>query len=115
LAWPERIETPAEKLDLARIGSLSFEAPDPQRFPALRVAREALEAGGAAPTVLNAVNEEAVAAFLGRRIGFLDIVRTVEEAVARTSAPPPQSIADVIDIDRQARALAQHLMSEMAA
>jgi 1-deoxy-D-xylulose-5-phosphate reductoisomerase len=115
LAWPERMATPAEKLDLARIGSLSFEAPDQARFPALRVAREALEAGGAAPTVLNAANEEAVAAFLSRRIGFLDIVHTVEEAVARTSAPPPQSIAEVIDIDRKARALAQQLMSELAA
>jgi 1-deoxy-D-xylulose-5-phosphate reductoisomerase len=115
LAYPERMETPAEKLDLARIGALSFEVPDLVRFPALRVAREALEAGGAAPVVLNAANEEAVAAFLGSRIGFLDIVRTVEEAVARTSAPAPRSIAEVIDIDRSARALARDLMREMAA
>lgn len=115
LAWPERMETPAEKLDLARIGSLSFELPDLERFPALRVAREVLEAGGAAPIVLNAANEEAVAAFLDRRIGFLDIVQTVETAVARTSATAPRSIADVIDIDRQARALAKDLMTEMAA
>ncbi len=115
LAWPERMDTPALRLDLAKIGTLSFEAPDLDRFPALRVAREALEAGGAAPIVLNAANEEAVAAFLGRRIAFLDIVRTVEEVVARTDADAPQSIADVIDIDRQARALAQSLMSEMAA
>jgi 1-deoxy-D-xylulose-5-phosphate reductoisomerase len=115
LSWPERMETPAEKLDLARIGSLSFEAPDVERFPALRVARSALEAGGAAPIVLNAANEEAVAAFLGRRITFLGIVRTVEEALARTSAAEPRSIADVIDIDRRARALARELMTEMAA
>lgn len=115
LAWPERMETPAEKLDLARIGSLSFEAPDLDRFPALRVAREAMEAAGAAPIVLNAANEEAVASFLGRRIGFLDIIRTVEEALARTSVSAPHSIAEVIDIDRQARALANTLMSEMAA
>ena len=115
LAWPERMATPAEKLDLARIGALSFEAPDLDRFPALRIAREALEAGGAAPIVLNAANEEAVAAFLGRRIDFLDISRTVEEAVARTDAPAPQSIAEVIDIDRRARSLAQHLMTELAA
>jgi len=115
LAWPERMETPAERLDLARIASLTFETPDLSRFPALRLAREALEAGGSAPIVLNAANEEAVAAFLGRRIGFLDIERTVEEALARTSAPAPRSIADVIDIDQKSRALAQHLMSEMAA
>jgi 1-deoxy-D-xylulose-5-phosphate reductoisomerase len=115
LAWPERMETPAERLDLARIGTLSFEAPNLDRFPALRVAREALEAGGSAPIVLNAANEEAVAAFLDRRIGFLDIVQTVEAAVARTSATAPRSIADVIDIDREARALAKDLMSEMAA
>jgi 1-deoxy-D-xylulose-5-phosphate reductoisomerase len=115
LAWPERMATPAERLDLARIGSLTFEAPDIERFPALRVAREALEAGGAAPIILNAANEEAVAAFLDRRIGFLDILRTVEEAVARTDAAAPRSIAEVIDIDRKARALAKDLMREMAA
>ena len=115
LAWPERMETPAEKLDLARIGALSFERPDLDRFPALRVSRAAMEEGGSAPIVLNAANEEAVASFLSRRIGFLDIVRTVEEALARTDAAAPQSIAEVIDIDRNARALAQNLMSEMAA
>jgi 1-deoxy-D-xylulose-5-phosphate reductoisomerase len=115
LAWPERMETPAERLDLARIGSLTFEAPDLDRFPSLRVAREAMEAGGAAPVVLNAANEEAVAAFLNSRIGFLEIVRTVEEVLARTDAPAPRSIAEVIDIDGNARALAQSLMSEMAA
>ena len=115
LAWPERMETPAARLDLARIGSLAFEAPDLDRFPSLRVAREAMEAGGAAPIVLNAANEEAVAAFLNDRIAFLEIVRTVEEALARADAPAPRSIAEVIDIDRGARALAQSLMSEMAA
>jgi len=115
LAYPERMESPAKRLDLAEIGALSFEKPDLERFPSLRVARKALEAGGAAAVVLNAANEEAVAAFLGGCIGFLDIVRTVEEAVARTSAAAPRSIAEVIDIDRAARALARDLMSEMAA
>ena len=115
LAWPERMETPAERLDLAKIKTLTFEAPDLDRFPALRVARQALEAGGAAMTLLNAANEEAVAGFLGRRISFLDIVRTVEEVLARADAAVPHSIADVIDTDRKARALAQDLMSEMAA
>ena len=115
LAWPERMATPAERLDLGRIGNLSFEAPDLDRFPALRVAREAMEAGGARPIVLNAANEAAVAAFLGRKIGFLDIVRTVEEAVARMDASAPRSIAEVIDIDRRARALAEELLTEKAA
>jgi 1-deoxy-D-xylulose-5-phosphate reductoisomerase len=115
LAYPERVETAAERLDLACISSLTFERPDDDRFPALRLAREALEAGGAAPIVLNAANEEAVAAFLDRRIGFLDICQTVEEALLRTSASQPRSIADVIDIDRAARALAGDLMRELAA
>jgi 1-deoxy-D-xylulose-5-phosphate reductoisomerase len=115
LAWPERMDTPAQRLDLAAIGKLTFEAPDFGRFPALRVARAALEAGGSAPIALNAANEEGVAAFLERRIGFLDIVRTVEETVLQTNAAAPRSIAEVIDIDREARALANHLMREMVA
>jgi 1-deoxy-D-xylulose-5-phosphate reductoisomerase len=115
LSWPERMATPAEELDLARIGSLSFEAPDLDRFPAIRVSREAMEAGGAAPIILNAANEEAVSSFLARRIGFLDIIRTIEEALTRMNATSPHSVAEVIDIDRQARAMAQSLMSEMAA
>jgi 1-deoxy-D-xylulose-5-phosphate reductoisomerase len=115
LAWPDRMETPALRLDLATIGTLTFEPPDHGRFPALKAARAALETGGAAPIVLNAANEEAVAAFLARRIGFLDIVQTVEETVSRTNAAQPRSIAEVIDIDRGARALANNLMSEMAA
>ena len=115
LAWPHRMDTPAEKLDLAKIANLSFEAPDEQRFPALRLARQALEAGGAMPIVLNAVNEVAVAAFLNRRIGFLDIVRLVDDAMARTAATAPHSVAEVVDIDRKARTMANSLMSEMAA
>ena len=114
LAWPARMTTPARRLDLAAIGNLTFEEPDMERFPALRVARTALEASAAAPIALNAANEQAVAAFLERKIGFLDIVRTVEETVARTNASAPQAIADVIDIDREARALADNLMREVA-
>jgi 1-deoxy-D-xylulose-5-phosphate reductoisomerase len=115
LAWPERMETPAEKLDLARIGSLDFDIPDLDKFPALRVARQAMEVGGATPIILNAANEEAVAAFLDHRIGFLAIVDTVEEVLARMDAPKPRTIADVIDIDRRTRAMANNLMSEIAA
>ncbi len=91
LGWPERIAAPSPRLDLATLARLTFEAPDPQRFPALRLARAALESGGGAPTVLNAANEIAVAAFLERRIGFLDIVATVErtlEAVSGAASRP---------------------------
>jgi len=103
LAYPRRIPTPAEPLDLARIGKLEFEQPDPERFPALGLARKALESTGGEAIVLNAANEIAVAAFLAGRIRFLDIVALVEQAIARAAAPAPRSIADVLDIDRAAR------------
>jgi 1-deoxy-D-xylulose-5-phosphate reductoisomerase len=103
LAYPERIATPAATLDLARIGKLEFEATDQTRFPSLRLARRALEAGGGEAIVLNAANEIAVAAFLDRRIGFLDIAALVERALTRTAPPAPRSIAEVLDIDRAAR------------
>ena len=82
-AWPDRLPWPAPGLDLAQVATLSFEAPDPERFPALRLARTALRMGGGAPAALNAANEVAVAAFLGRRIGFLDIAATVERTLER--------------------------------
>jgi 1-deoxy-D-xylulose-5-phosphate reductoisomerase len=103
LAFPERLPTPAAKLDLARIGRLDFEATDETRFPSLRLARAALEAKGGDAIVLNAANEIAVAAFLAGRIGFLDIARLVERALERTASPAPRSIAEVLDIDRDAR------------
>ena len=116
LAWPRRMETPCQRLDLIAIGQLTFEAPDPQRFPALRLARAAMAAGGAAPVALNAANEEAVAAFLGGRIGFLDIAATVEHVLnAQAGLPAPRSIADVIDIDRVTRHSAQDMMRTKAA
>jgi 1-deoxy-D-xylulose-5-phosphate reductoisomerase len=86
LAWPGRITWPAPRLDLAAIGSLTFEHPDLQRFPAIRLAREALKIGGGAPAAMNAANEVAVAAFLGRRIGFLDIAATVERVLEALEA-----------------------------
>jgi 1-deoxy-D-xylulose-5-phosphate reductoisomerase len=103
LAWPERIETPAQRLDLAAIARLDFELPDLTRFPALRLAREALEAGGAAPIILNAANEVAVASFLGGEIAFPEIVRTVAAALAGGQSGAPRSIEDVLDIDRRTR------------
>ena len=110
LAWPDRMPTPVTPLDLARIGRLDFAAPDPVRFPALRLAREALEMGGARPAVLNAANEVAVAAFLDRRIAFLDIAAIVEQTMHRYDPPAPGAIEDVIAIDREARLQAAEAM-----
>ena len=103
LAWPERMPTPAERLDLASIGSLEFEQPDLQRFPALRIARQALVQGGAVPTILNAANEIAVASFLGGQIGFTEIAGLVEQTIERAVAGAPSSIEDVIQVDLETR------------
>ena len=106
LAWPDRIATPMAPLDLIALGRLDFAAPDPQRFPALRLAREALAAGGARPAILNAANEIAVAAFLAGRIGFLEIAAIVADVLDRYDPPPPGDIAAVLAVDARARDLA---------
>ncbi len=103
LAWPRRMATPAQRLDLSAVGKLEFEEPDLQRFPALRIARQALEQGGAAPTILNAANEVAVACFLAGRIGFAIIANLVEQALDRVTAKAPSSINEVIDLDFETR------------
>ena len=103
LAWPDRMPTPAQRLDLAAIARLDFEEPDLERFPALRLAREALEAHGSAPAVLNAANEVAVASFLEGGIKFPDIARLVETALQQNDRPAPQSIEDVFEIDQDVR------------
>jgi 1-deoxy-D-xylulose-5-phosphate reductoisomerase len=113
LAWPARMETPCQPLDLAKIGRLDFEAPDERRFPALRLAREAIEAGGSAPATLNAANEVAVMAFLEGRIGFLDIGRIVEDVLARVEMLPVAGIEDVWAIDKDARRVAERLAAEL--
>ena len=111
LAWPARMDTPMAPLDLAAIGELSFFAPDEVRFPATRLAREAAEAGGAAPAVLNAANEVAVAAFLDRKIAFSRIPLVVERALSQGDLPPaPQSLEEVLTIDRDARLRATDLL-----
>jgi 1-deoxy-D-xylulose-5-phosphate reductoisomerase len=119
LAWPVRMGTPAPRLDLARIATLTFEEPDPVRFPALALARRALAAGGAAPTVLNAANEIAVREFVGGRLGFTGIPALVEatlDAAERQGAmAEPQSVEDAIAIDHNARSLATDLLPEIAA
>jgi len=110
LGWPNRIEAPVPKLDLAAIATLTFEAPDPVRFPSLRLAREALRAGGSAAAVMNAANEVAVAAFLGRRIGFLDIASIVERTVAGVPHCELGGIDDVLSQDAEARRFASALI-----
>ncbi|MFA7428635.1 MAG: 1-deoxy-D-xylulose-5-phosphate reductoisomerase [Rhodospirillaceae bacterium] len=103
LGWPQRMAAPSPRLDLAQLGSLTFEAPDPGRFPALRLVRRALQSGGAAPTILNAANEIAVASFLDRRIGFLEIAAVVEDTLEAVVAPAPTSVDDVLEADAMAR------------
>jgi len=115
LAWPHRMATPCERLDLAELGKLSFEAPDEFRFPSLRLARNSLQIGGGAPTILNAANEAAVTAFLGGQIGFLDIPRVVEGALDRMNngrgVAALTALEDVFALDSQAREQAKRLMS----
>ncbi len=113
LAWPQRMMAPTERLDLARLGTLTFEAPDESRFPALRIAKEALNAGGNASTVLNAANEIAVEAFIARRIGFTQIADVVEAALAAAvseiGSNPAGTLDEVLEVDRAARKLALRL------
>jgi 1-deoxy-D-xylulose-5-phosphate reductoisomerase len=115
LAWPERIETNCMPLNLAAIGRLEFEAPDVDRFPALRLARHAIAAGGARPAVLNAANEIAVAAFLAGEIGFLDIANLVEETLSGYQPDAPHSLDAMFSIDAGARAYARDLVRRMPA
>jgi 1-deoxy-D-xylulose-5-phosphate reductoisomerase len=110
LAWPERMPTPAQRLNLTSVARLDFEIPDLERFPALRLAREALEAGGAAPTVLNAANEIAVAGFLAGHVRFSHIVDVVQQALNEASYDAPGSIGDVLEIDRVTRERASATM-----
>jgi 1-deoxy-D-xylulose-5-phosphate reductoisomerase len=115
-AWPDRLPWPAERLDLARIAQLTFEAPDPARFPALSIAKTALQAGGAAPAVMNAADEVAVAAFLERRIGFLDIAAVVAETLERMDRDGwgRRNEGDVLDSARAADATARRVAQEVA-
>ena len=110
LAWPARMDTPCDPLNLAAIGELSFRAPDEERFPATRLCRQAAEQGGAAPAVLNAGNEIAVAAFLAGQIPFTRIAVMVEDLLGRYAPAAPASLADVIAIDAEARSRARTLL-----
>jgi 1-deoxy-D-xylulose-5-phosphate reductoisomerase len=111
LGFPERIESGATPLDLAAVGQLSFERPDPQRFPCLGLAYAALRAGGTAPAVLNAANEVAVAAFLEGKLGYTAIPRVIEQALARAPALQADVLATVLEADRGARRTASDLVA----
>jgi 1-deoxy-D-xylulose-5-phosphate reductoisomerase len=107
MAWPERIATPAARLDFASIAKLEFEAPDFERFPCLQLAWDALRAGGSAPCILNAANEIAVAAFISGQVSFLDIDAVVAATLARVASGPVGSLDEVVEIDGMARAEAR--------
>lgn len=115
LAYPERIDSGVEALDLFRVGRLDFEAPDPARFPCLPLAYEALRAGGTAPAVLNAANEVAVEAFLAEALPFRRIPALIETVLARLPAEPAHSLEAVLAADAHARQLARQLLSQSEA
>lgn len=113
LAWPQRMATPCTGLDLATIARLDFERPDLGRFPALALARQALADGGAKPAILNASNEVAVASYLARSIGFLDIAAIVGDVMAAYDPPAPATIEEVLEIDAEARAVARRVTGKI--
>jgi len=115
LAWPERMATPCAPLDLAKVARLDFEEPDFNRFPALGLALQVLAAGGARPGVLNAANEEAVAAFLDGRIGFLDIALIVDKVLSRYDPRSPETIDEALMIDAETRRVAARALERQAA
>ncbi len=114
LAWPERIKTASPRLDLAALGKLEFASPDLDRFPALRLARDALAAGGAAPCMMSAANEVAVEAFLQRRIGFLDIAGVVASVLTAIGERPAGDLEQVLDADAEARRAADAACARIA-
>jgi 1-deoxy-D-xylulose-5-phosphate reductoisomerase len=119
LAWPNRIDGAGQRLDLIKVGTLTFEAPDVDRFPALALARQALEAGAGAPTVLNAANEVAVSEFIAGRLAFIGIAALVDATLERCGAEgtmhEPTSVKDALAIDQAARLAAQSLLPKIAA
>ncbi|MBM7406434.1 1-deoxy-D-xylulose-5-phosphate reductoisomerase [Sphingomonas sp. JUb134] len=115
LAWPDRMATPCAPLDLAAIGRLDFEPADPVRFPALSLARAALQAGGARPAILNAANEVAVAAFLAGKIGFLEIAAIVDDTLERYDPEAPATLDAVLAVDGEARRLAGERVKDCVA
>jgi 1-deoxy-D-xylulose-5-phosphate reductoisomerase len=115
MGWPERIATPAARLDFAQVANLSFEAPDLERFPCLALAWAAMRAGGSAPCILNAANEIAVAAFINGQASFLDIDAIVAETLNMVASGPVATLEEVVAIDAAARAAARTLVARRAA
>ena len=112
LAWPERIESGVPRLDFARLSALSFSAPDLQRFPCLRLAQEAMAAGGTHPAILNAANEVAVAAFLAGKLDFLGIPRVIEQVLREIPVSDAEELATILAADQAARCCAQALIAQ---
>ncbi len=115
MGWPKRINAPVQRLDFAKLSGLTFFEPDTGKFPALRLARQALETGGQAPTVLNAANEIAVAAFLDGQIAFLDIARSVEQTLEKAAADKaflqaPKTVEMVVAVDQAAREISREIL-----
>jgi len=111
MAWPERIESGVERLDLFAISKLDFEQPDYDKFPCLRLAENAIKEGGTAPCILNAANEVAVASFLDNKLKFTDIAVIVEETLNQISASAVKTLEDVLEADITARKAAEHLVA----
>jgi 1-deoxy-D-xylulose-5-phosphate reductoisomerase len=111
LTWPERVELSTERLDLAKIGRLDFEEPDPETFRCLALAREAGESGGIAPCVLNAADEIAVAAFLDGGISFSDIARVIEQTLDDIGSGPASGFDELFAVDEASRERASEIIS----
>ena len=114
LAWPDRFDSGVAPLDIFKVAHMDFEQPDLQRFPCLRLAFQAIKAGGIMPTVLNAANEIAVQAFLDEQIRFTDIAKVIEQSMAQFSAEPAASLDVILQADQQARTVAHSLIAAMA-
>jgi len=110
LAWPDRVASGVESLNMSQVGRLDFEPPDHARFPSLGFARAAARAGGTAPAVLNAANEVAVQAFLDRRLNFTGIAAVIDKVLQRLDSTPVKALGDVLDADAAARRMADSLI-----
>jgi 1-deoxy-D-xylulose-5-phosphate reductoisomerase len=113
LHYPDRVDVPVRRLDLAELGELTFEAPDPETFACLRLAREAGEAGGTAPCVLNAANEVAVGAFLDERLSFAGIARVIERVLDSVPVTPVRHFSDLYAMDAEARERAREALAQV--
>jgi len=114
LGYPQRLTSGVSSLDLLKIGRLDFCAPDRKMFPCLRLAYEALDAGGTAPAILNAANEVAVEAFLANQIGFMDIPALIESVLTASSIEAVTSIPQLVDVDTRARLSAKSWLKSLS-